>query len=167
MDAGQNASNKLEAKLKQTAFFKVEERSPWEDRILGVGSRSSQSKELRKPSETRTAGADTALARVTPQASTTRCSNPACTSPTPATLRGCTGCGKTQYCNVECQRAHWAEHKEPCKVAKLSATLSAASLHSAASSEPVMGTSNESKDTVPPTVGDVLYTTTNESLGKE
>ncbi|RPD52467.1 hypothetical protein L227DRAFT_568580 [Lentinus tigrinus ALCF2SS1-6] len=31
-----------------------------------------------------------------------------------AALKKCTGCGETQYCDANCQRPHWAEHKHTC-----------------------------------------------------
>ena len=135
MDANNNASNKLEAKIKQTVFLKEEDKTDF-GRILGIGSKSSQSNknqderraELRTLLETRTAGA-AAPGLPSPSNSTSKtCSNPSCTGPSPVILRGCKGCSTTQYCNVDCQRAHWAEHKEPCKVAKLAASLSEVSL---------------------------------------
>ncbi|KAI1784357.1 hypothetical protein LXA43DRAFT_1042935 [Ganoderma leucocontextum] len=37
-----------------------------------------------------------------------------CTNPS-AILRKCSGCGKTRYCDAQCQKLHWREHKRPCK----------------------------------------------------
>ena len=34
------------------------------------------------------------------------------------TERACAGCRKVWYCNVECQSAHWAEHKPACIAAR-------------------------------------------------
>ncbi|KAI0672651.1 hypothetical protein C8Q78DRAFT_1020664 [Trametes maxima] len=39
----------------------------------------------------------------------TWCGNPS------AALRKCSGCGKTKYCDVGCQKSHWSEHKAKCK----------------------------------------------------
>jgi TPR repeat protein len=43
----------------------------------------------------------------------------ACNTPQPSgqTFRKCTGCRTVQYCNKECQRAHWSPggHKQVCK----------------------------------------------------
>ena len=30
----------------------------------------------------------------------------------------CSGCHKSAYCNAQCQRAHWKEHKKDCKASK-------------------------------------------------
>ena len=30
----------------------------------------------------------------------------------------CAGCGVAKYCNVDCQKAHWKQHKPACKLAK-------------------------------------------------
>ncbi len=30
-------------------------------------------------------------------------------------LKKCTSCTKTHYCNEDCQKAHWVEHKKTCK----------------------------------------------------
>jgi TPR repeat protein len=42
-----------------------------------------------------------------------------CNKPQPSghTFRKCTGCRTVQYCNKECQRAHWSPggHKQECK----------------------------------------------------
>ncbi|RPD56412.1 hypothetical protein L226DRAFT_491582 [Lentinus tigrinus ALCF2SS1-7] len=37
------------------------------------------------------------------------CGNPS------AALRRCSACGKTRYCDLGCQKDHWAEHKSECK----------------------------------------------------
>ncbi|KAH9849548.1 hypothetical protein C2E23DRAFT_870488 [Lenzites betulinus] len=42
----------------------------------------------------------------------TWCGNPS------AVLRKCGGCGKTRYCDGECQKKHWPEHKVECKTSK-------------------------------------------------
>ncbi|KAI1785851.1 hypothetical protein LXA43DRAFT_899005, partial [Ganoderma leucocontextum] len=41
-----------------------------------------------------------------------RCSGCGCSS---AVLRKCNGCRETQYCDTECQRSHWREHKVECQ----------------------------------------------------
>jgi hypothetical protein len=60
----------------------------------------------------------------TTTASTTTASPPpvccsSCNKPQPSghTFRKCTGCRTVQYCNKECQRAHWSPggHKQECK----------------------------------------------------
>jgi len=33
----------------------------------------------------------------------------------PKKLRKCTGCGKAQYCGIECQKKHWKDHKKDCR----------------------------------------------------
>nr|VWP00492.1 Serine hydroxymethyltransferase (EC [Ganoderma boninense] len=37
------------------------------------------------------------------------CGNPS------AVLRKCGGCGKTRYCDGQCQKKHWSEHRTDCK----------------------------------------------------
>jgi len=37
------------------------------------------------------------------------------TNPYPKKLRTCGNCKTTAYCNADCQRAHWKEHKSECK----------------------------------------------------
>jgi len=38
-----------------------------------------------------------------------------CRNPS-AVLRKCSGCAKTRYCDSNCQKAHWSEHKKACVV---------------------------------------------------
>ncbi|CDO71187.1 hypothetical protein BN946_scf184845.g57 [Trametes cinnabarina] len=42
------------------------------------------------------------------------CGNPS------AVLRKCGGCGKTRYCDGQCQKKHWPEHRNDCKKASTS-----------------------------------------------
>jgi TPR repeat protein len=62
--------------------------------------------------------------KLTTTASTTTATSPSvccssCNKPQPSghTFRKCTGCRTVQYCNKECQRAHWSPggHKQECK----------------------------------------------------
>ena len=41
-----------------------------------------------------------------------------------ADLRKCTKCGKVQYCDKECQKKNWKEHKPMCQSAVMEATVS-------------------------------------------
>jgi hypothetical protein len=48
---------------------------------------------------------------------TTRCSS--CNNiPFSGKLRNCSACQSTAYCNLDCQKAHWATHKKQCKKLK-------------------------------------------------
>ena len=40
------------------------------------------------------------------------CHNPSCGKP--GAIRRCSGCRVTLYCNRDCQRAHWKQHKKVC-----------------------------------------------------
>lgn len=49
-------------------------------------------------------------------------------------LRRCGGCGQVRYCSVDCQRAHWPEHQEPCR--RRQAEKAAAAAQTGAAEEP-------------------------------
>eukprot|EP00050_Salpingoeca_kvevrii_P018846 m.79266 g.79266 ORF g.79266 m.79266 type:complete len:277 (-) comp8178_c0_seq1:173-1003(-) len=55
--------------------------------------------------------------------SSTGCSLPSCGAPS-ARAR-CARCKEAVYCNAECQRAHWPEHRKPCKAAARAAATAA------------------------------------------
>jgi len=38
-----------------------------------------------------------------------------CNKESEAKLKICSKCTKARYCSVDCQRAHWSEHKKICK----------------------------------------------------
>ena len=44
----------------------------------------------------------------------------------PGAVKGCSACKTTRYCDEDCQRAHWALHKGPCKETKRAAALASA-----------------------------------------
>jgi ankyrin repeat protein len=50
------------------------------------------------------------------------CANPACSATSGqeggVRLKLCRGCKSVRYCSMECQRAHWAEHKSACKASE-------------------------------------------------
>jgi hypothetical protein len=58
---------------------------------------------------------------------------PAGTGAPAVRLSSCKSCHRAQYCGVECQRAHWPEHRAACKaVAVLQEALAAAEAREAA-----------------------------------
>ena len=44
----------------------------------------------------------------------------------PGAVKGCSACKTTRYCDEDCQRAHWALHKGPCKETQRAAARAAA-----------------------------------------
>ena len=44
----------------------------------------------------------------------------------PGAAKGCSACKTTRYCDEDCQRAHWAVHKGPCKETQRAAALASA-----------------------------------------
>jgi len=105
-DAANNAANKLSQKMFAgnadiLGAFSTEQKQP-----LGLTSRASQEK--KKLRENMKA----ALALT--------CANPACAKKVSnaSQLLTCSACRGSSYCSAECQKAHWPEHKVPCKAKK-------------------------------------------------
>jgi hypothetical protein len=46
-------------------------------------------------------------------------------SPDRPKMRKCTGCTIVHYCNTACQKAHWKEHKIPCRASAKAAAAAA------------------------------------------
>ena len=44
----------------------------------------------------------------------------------PGAVKGCSACKTARYCDEDCQRAHWALHKGPCKETQRAAALASA-----------------------------------------
>jgi hypothetical protein len=54
------------------------------------------------------------MQEVTPEAAASRCSGCAARG---AHFKLCSACRTVAYCNQDCQRAHWKEHKPACRAA--------------------------------------------------
>ena len=67
-------------------------------------------------------GPGSADAAAAPAAPRDVCANPGCTKPSKYGARmTCTRCRAAQYCDAQCQRAHWRAHKPVCAAAAAAA----------------------------------------------